>query len=107
MLGRKASMLIGGLFFLVGSLLNGFAMNIEMLIIGRLFLGIGVGFCNQVRINISYTYNHLIWFVFLYFPRKMMINFSTFVYYINSLYQCICLKWLHQKLEEHSILASQ
>ncbi|QCD89313.1 sugar transport protein 10-like [Vigna unguiculata] len=46
-LGRKSSMLIGGLFFLVGSLLNGFAMNIEMLIIGRMFLGIGVGFCNQ------------------------------------------------------------
>jgi len=55
MLGRKVSMLIGGLFFLVGSLLNGFAMNIAMLIIGRMFLGIGVGFCNQVRINMSYT----------------------------------------------------
>jgi len=49
-LGRRASMLAGGLFFLVGSLLNGFAMNIEMLIIGRIFLGFGVGFCNQVRI---------------------------------------------------------
>ncbi|KAL2922996.1 Sugar transport protein 10 [Bienertia sinuspersici] len=31
----------------MGSLLNGFAQNIEMLIIGRVFLGIGVGFCNQ------------------------------------------------------------
>ncbi|KAL9324781.1 hypothetical protein ACSQ67_005426 [Phaseolus vulgaris] len=47
MLGRKISMLIGGLFFLVGSLLNGFAMNIEMLIIGRILLGFGVGFCNR------------------------------------------------------------
>ncbi|ESW25055.1 hypothetical protein PHAVU_003G003400 [Phaseolus vulgaris] len=47
MLGRKISMLIGGLFFLVGSLLNGFAMNIEMLIIGRILLGFGMGFCNQ------------------------------------------------------------
>ncbi|KAF7838953.1 sugar transport protein 10-like [Senna tora] len=46
-LGRKPSMFIGGLFFLVGALLNGFAMNIEMLIIGRLFLGFGVGYCNQ------------------------------------------------------------
>lgn len=54
MLGRKVSMLTGGLFFLIGSLLNGFAMNIEMLIIGRILLGFGVGFCNQVRINISY-----------------------------------------------------
>ncbi|XP_058728332.1 sugar transport protein 10-like [Vicia villosa] len=45
--GRKASMFIGGFFFLVGALLNGLAVNIEMLIIGRLFLGLGVGFCNQ------------------------------------------------------------
>ncbi|CAI8585477.1 unnamed protein product [Vicia faba] len=47
MLGRKASMFAGGLFFLVGALLNGFAVNIEMLIIGRLLLGFGVGYCNQ------------------------------------------------------------
>ncbi|KAI9080506.1 hypothetical protein K1719_037472 [Acacia pycnantha] len=46
-LGRKPSMFIGGLFFLVGALLNGFAANIAMLIIGRLFLGFGVGYCNQ------------------------------------------------------------
>ena len=52
MLGRKTSMFIGGLCFLVGSLLNGFALNIEMLIIGRLLLGVGVGYCNQVNINI-------------------------------------------------------
>lgn len=47
-LGRKASMFLGGLFFLIGALLNGLALNIEMLIIGRILLGIGVGFCNQV-----------------------------------------------------------
>ncbi|XP_057425274.1 sugar transport protein 10 [Lotus japonicus] len=47
MLGRKTSMFAGGLFFLVGALLNGFAVNIEMLIIGRLLLGFGVGYCNQ------------------------------------------------------------
>ncbi|KAI9126279.1 hypothetical protein K1719_002700 [Acacia pycnantha] len=46
-LGRKPSMFLGGLFFLVGALLNGFAVNIEMLIIGRLLLGFGVGYCNQ------------------------------------------------------------
>lgn len=27
--------------------------NIEMLIIGRLFLGFGVGYCNQVRLHIT------------------------------------------------------
>ncbi|KAJ1400142.1 Sugar/inositol transporter [Sesbania bispinosa] len=47
MLGRKTSMFLGGLFFLVGALLNGFAINVEMLIIGRLLLGFGVGYCNQ------------------------------------------------------------
>lgn len=46
-LGRKSSMFMGGLFFLVGALLNGFAINIEMLIIGRILLGFGVGYCNQ------------------------------------------------------------
>ncbi|MED6109667.1 Sugar transport protein 11 [Stylosanthes scabra] len=46
--GRKPSMFVGGLFFLVGSLLNGFAVNVEMLIIGRIFLGFGVGYCNQM-----------------------------------------------------------
>ncbi|GAB4851314.1 Sugar transport protein 10 [Ancistrocladus abbreviatus] len=45
--GRKASMFIGGVTFLIGSILNAFAQNIEMLIIGRVFLGFGVGFCNQ------------------------------------------------------------
>ena len=49
--GRKMSMFIGGLTFLIGALLNGFAQNVAMLIIGRMFLGIGVGFCNQVCIN--------------------------------------------------------
>lgn len=46
--GRKVSMLIGGVVFFVGSILNGAASNIEMLIIGRLLLGVGVGFANQV-----------------------------------------------------------
>ncbi|XP_030971521.1 sugar transport protein 10-like [Quercus robur] len=45
--GRKMSMFIGGLVFLFGSILNGAAVNIEMLIIGRLLLGVGVGFGNQ------------------------------------------------------------
>ncbi|CAH2044157.1 unnamed protein product [Thlaspi arvense] len=45
--GRKISMKIGGLAFLSGALLNGFAVSLEMLIIGRLLLGVGVGFANQ------------------------------------------------------------
>nr|AAC61852.1 putative monosaccharide transporter 1 [Petunia x hybrida] len=45
--GRKISMLIGGLIFLVGAVLNGAAMNLAALIIGRLLLGVGIGYANQ------------------------------------------------------------
>ncbi|KAJ3681190.1 hypothetical protein LUZ60_015679 [Juncus effusus] len=45
--GRKFTMLLASLFFLAGVILNAAAMNIEMLIIGRILLGIGVGFANQ------------------------------------------------------------
>ncbi|KAJ4956868.1 hypothetical protein NE237_013651 [Protea cynaroides] len=45
--GRKRSMTIGGLVFLAGAILNASAVNISMLIIGRILLGIGVGFANQ------------------------------------------------------------
>lgn len=48
--GRRLSMILGGLVFLVGSILNGAANNVTMLIIGRLLLGVGVGFANQVKI---------------------------------------------------------
>ncbi|KAL0719130.1 hypothetical protein Bca4012_068454 [Brassica carinata] len=45
--GRKVSMFTGGLAFLTGALINAFAINVTMLIIGRLLLGVGVGFANQ------------------------------------------------------------
>ncbi|KAL4186109.1 hypothetical protein AMTRI_Chr09g32140 [Amborella trichopoda] len=45
--GRKPTMVAGGLTFLLGAILNGFAQNVAMLIIGRILLGIGVGFANQ------------------------------------------------------------
>ncbi|KAI3949854.1 hypothetical protein MKW92_003318 [Papaver armeniacum] len=45
--GRKVSMLVGGVVFLVGSALNGAAKNVEMLIIGRILLGVGIGYANQ------------------------------------------------------------
>ncbi|KAG0481501.1 hypothetical protein HPP92_012359 [Vanilla planifolia] len=46
-LGRKWSMLGGGITFLSGAALNGFAKDVGMLIAGRILLGIGVGFANQ------------------------------------------------------------
>ncbi|CAD6238215.1 unnamed protein product [Miscanthus lutarioriparius] len=50
--GRRVSMLGGGVIFLVGAVLNGLAQNVAMLIIGRIFLGIGVGFSNQPCIHV-------------------------------------------------------
>ncbi|TVT99742.1 hypothetical protein EJB05_54867, partial [Eragrostis curvula] len=46
-LGRKWSMFGGGLTFLIGAALNGAAENVTMLIIGRILLGVGIGFANQ------------------------------------------------------------
>ncbi|PIA49730.1 hypothetical protein AQUCO_01300467v1 [Aquilegia coerulea] len=45
--GRKRSMLIGGVIFLFGAILNGAAVNLAMLIVGRILLGLGIGFSNQ------------------------------------------------------------
>ncbi|XP_015874464.3 sugar transport protein 10 [Ziziphus jujuba] len=45
--GRKPSMFVGGLIFLIGSILNAIAQNVALLILGRILLGVGVGFANQ------------------------------------------------------------
>ncbi|GAU29804.1 hypothetical protein TSUD_116590 [Trifolium subterraneum] len=46
--GRKPSILVGGAAFLIGAALGGAALNIYMLILGRVLLGVGIGFANQV-----------------------------------------------------------
>jgi len=45
--GRKWSMFAGGVTFLAGCALNGAAVNVAMLILGRVLLGVRVGFANQ------------------------------------------------------------
>ncbi|GJP37541.1 hypothetical protein CLOM_g21939 [Closterium sp. NIES-68] len=45
--GRVRTMLVGGVFFLLGAALTGGAVNIEMLVLGRVLLGLGVGSANQ------------------------------------------------------------
>ncbi|QHO07629.1 hexose carrier protein HEX6-like isoform X4 [Arachis ipaensis] len=45
--GRRSSILVGGAAFLMGAALGGASLNIYMLIIGRVLLGVGVGFANQ------------------------------------------------------------
>lgn len=46
-LGRRLTMLIAGVFFIIGVVLNAAAQDLAMLIIGRILLGCGVGFANQ------------------------------------------------------------
>ncbi|KAK4491688.1 hypothetical protein RD792_002454 [Penstemon davidsonii] len=46
-MGRKLSMLLGGIMFCAGALINGFAHYVWMLIVGRILLGFGIGFANQ------------------------------------------------------------
>ncbi|PAN06640.1 hypothetical protein GQ55_1G272700 [Panicum hallii var. hallii] len=46
-IGRRNSMLIGASLFFVGAVLNCAAVNIAMLVVGRVLLGFAVGFTNQ------------------------------------------------------------
>ncbi|XP_047064183.1 sugar transport protein MST1-like [Lolium rigidum] len=46
-IGRQAIMLVGGAMFLAGSIINAAAVNIAMLIVGRMLLGFGLGFTLQ------------------------------------------------------------
>ncbi|KAJ6943390.1 hypothetical protein NC652_008995 [Populus alba x Populus x berolinensis] len=45
--GRRPTMMTSGLLFAAGAIVNGLAMNVPMLIIGRLLLGFGIGCANQ------------------------------------------------------------
>lgn len=76
-LGRRLTMLIAGVFFIVGVILNTAAVNIEMLIIGRILLGCGVGFANQVSpLNLDYFFN-LSLLVFWFGPVHILLgNFN-------------------------------
>lgn len=54
-LGRKHTMLIAGVFFIVGTIFNAAAISVFMLVIGRVLLGCGVGFANQVNFNYPFS----------------------------------------------------
>ncbi|KAK9269110.1 hypothetical protein L1049_001538 [Liquidambar formosana] len=45
--GRRASIICGGISFLIGATLNASAVNLAMLLLGRIMLGVGIGFGNQ------------------------------------------------------------
>ncbi|KAH9604832.1 hypothetical protein KSS87_016514 [Heliosperma pusillum] len=45
--GRRITIIFGGIFFLTGATLNAAAVNVQMLLLGRIMLGFGIGFGNQ------------------------------------------------------------
>ncbi|KAJ3672554.1 hypothetical protein LUZ60_007275 [Juncus effusus] len=45
--GRRPSMLFGGAAFVAGAALGGASVNLYMIILGRVLLGVGLGFANQ------------------------------------------------------------
>lgn len=49
--GRKISIIIGGLSYMIGAVLEAIAFNIYILILGRILLGVGLGFTNQVSLS--------------------------------------------------------
>jgi MFS family permease len=51
-LGRRWSMFGGGVSFLAGAALNAAARDVAMLIVGRILLGVGVGFAGLVSSEI-------------------------------------------------------
>jgi MFS family permease len=54
-LGRRLTMLVAGVLFTVGAILNGAARNLATLVAGRILLGCAVGFANQASRILSYT----------------------------------------------------
>lgn len=83
-LGRRNVMLLGGSTFLVGSALNGGAVNVAMLILGRMMLGFGLGFTNQVSLTTKplaiYVQSVIIGFglglplVYMHVVHKILVN---------------------------------
>ncbi|KAK2645599.1 hypothetical protein Ddye_020794 [Dipteronia dyeriana] len=45
--GRRISIIVGSISFFLGAIFNASAVNVLMLIIGRILLGVGIGFGNQ------------------------------------------------------------
>ena len=61
--GRKLVMILGGASFCIGAILCAFAQDLAMLIIGRVCLGAGVGFANQVSFIFKFS---SLWLLFTF-----------------------------------------
>ena len=52
--GRKPAIFISSVFFLMGSTLSALFLYLCMVIIGRLLMGVGIGFGNEVSVIVTY-----------------------------------------------------
>jgi predicted MFS family arabinose efflux permease len=52
-LGRRGVMISGGIAFIIGAALQAGAQNIATLVLGRICLGVGIGFANEARTRLS------------------------------------------------------
>lgn len=87
-LGRRPTMQLASIFFLIGVGLAAGAVNIYMLIFGRILLGFGVGFGNQVKscdlVHFKISCKmcilvYLIWCVIGLVPvSKILVSFSLY-----------------------------
>lgn len=108
MYGRKMSMTVGGISFLIGAIINGAAVNIAMLIIGRLMLGVGVGFANQVKHICTHEKPSCILIVSgIQGSCSFHQNPDELLLWLYRWFQCIFQKWHQQRLEEPSTLDSK
>jgi len=48
LIGRRTTMICAGVLILGGAELNDFALNVRMLIVGRILIGLGIGCANKV-----------------------------------------------------------
>lgn len=86
--GRKPTIMLASIFFLVGAILNLSAQELGMLIGGRILLGFGIGFGNQVSCQTLKTFFYLSGFLCFHlgflcfhlgFPLFLCLNSSCFV----------------------------
>lgn len=83
--GRKPTIILASVFFLVGALLNLSAQDLGMLIGGRILLGCGIGFGNQVSYQILKTID-LLCFYLSRFPLFLIYSVLLCILYLNSSY---------------------
>jgi len=100
--GRRMSIMTGAVSFFLGGGVNAAAINIYMLILGRILLGVGIGFGNQVRNSLFVICQSVT------FPSTCHLGLSQrFICKFFSLYNLqpwLLYNMFHTKIELHQIV---